>query len=289
MPPEPYAEYRTIRAAREGWAACLVLSRPERRNALTQETMTELADALGRIAADGAVRALVLRGSGGWFSAGGDLGTMGEMPPAPADGAPDPLLPAYRRFGDFMLALNALPVATIALVEGVAAGGGFGMACATDVTILGPGARFAIPEPRAGFIPSQILPFIVRRIGEGAARDLAVTGRTVDAAEALRMGIGQRLCPDAAAAEEELARALDDIARMEPTALAAVKRLVLACATTADSAVLDLAAGELVGLLRRPAAREGMRAFLAKTLPSWASAPAGGASSAARDPGNAAS
>jgi isohexenylglutaconyl-CoA hydratase len=169
-----------------------------------------------------------------------------------------------------LLALNNLPQATISIVEGSAVGGGFGMACRSDVVILHDSARFGMPEPKVGFIPSQIIPFVVRRIGEGLARDLAVTGRVIDAAEAHRPGIGRHLCANTARHQPTVKAVLDDILKMEPQALATAKRLVLGCATEDDRAVLDDAAKSLVGLLRRPQASEGIRHFMAKTQPPWA-------------------
>jgi isohexenylglutaconyl-CoA hydratase len=192
------------------------------------------------------------------------------MPPQPANGDSDPLVAAYRQFGDALLALNNLPQATISVVEGSAVGGGFGMACCSDVVILHDSARFGMPEPKVGFIPSQIIPFVVRRVGEGPARDLAVTGRLIDAVEAHRLGIGGHLCANTAEINRTLKAVLDDVLRLEPQALATAKRLVLGCATEDDRAVLDDAAKSLVGLLRRPQASEGIRHFMAKTIPPWA-------------------
>jgi isohexenylglutaconyl-CoA hydratase len=195
---------------------------------------------------------------------------MADMPATPDNGAADPLVPAYRQFGDALLALNSLPQATISIVEGSAVGGGFGMACCSDVVILHDSARFGMPEPRVGFIPSQIIPFVVRRVGEGAARDLAVTGRVIDAAEAHRLGIGRHRCATTAEIGRTLRAVIDDVLKLEPQALATVKRLVLSCAAEDDHAVLDDAAESLVDLLRRPQAAEGIRHFMAKTLPPWA-------------------
>ena len=190
------------------------------------------------------------------------------MPARPTDGASvDPLVPAYRQFGSALLALNHLPQATVAVVEGSAVGGGFGMACCSDVVIIHESARFGMPEPKWGFIPSQILPFVVRRVGEGAARDLAVTGRVVDAAEAHRLGISRHLCNNVAEINRTLKAVLDDILRMEPHALATAKRLVLSAATSDDRSVLDDAAESLVGLLRRPEAREGDWCLLSGRVP----------------------
>jgi isohexenylglutaconyl-CoA hydratase len=262
--------YAHIRLERDGAVTRLVLDRPERRNALTHDMMLELEDAFGRVRDDPACRILVLRGAGGHFCAGGDLDAMADMPPLPEAGAGDPLVPAYRQFGDALLALDALPQATIAVVEGSAVGGGFGMACCSDVVILHDSAKFGLPEPKVGFIPSQVIPFVVRRLGEGPTRELAVTGRIVDAAEARRLGIGRHLCRTAAEIDATLQGLLDDVLKMEPRALATAKRLVLACATEDDRAVLDDASESLVGLLRRAEAAEGIKAFKAKALPGWA-------------------
>jgi isohexenylglutaconyl-CoA hydratase len=262
--------YANITLTRDGAMARLTLNRPDRRNALTHAMMLELEDAFAVIRDDESCRALVLRGAGGHFCAGGDLDAMADMPPEPGNGAVDPLVPAYRQFGDALLALNTLPQPTIAIVEGSAVGGGFGMACCSDVVILHESARFGMPEPKVGFIPSQIIPFIVRRIGEGPARDLAVTGRVIDAAEARRLGLGSHLCAGTADINRTLKAVLDDVLRLEPQAVATVKRLVLSCATADDATVLDDAAESLVGLLRRPQTSEGIKAFKAKTAPSWA-------------------
>ncbi|MBX3503733.1 MAG: enoyl-CoA hydratase/isomerase family protein [Alphaproteobacteria bacterium] len=269
-----FPDYRCLLATCDGDVARLTFNRPERRNALTHEMMQELSDAFARIAAEVerdpiGLRALVLRGAGGFFCAGGDIGFMKELPPAPADGRRDPLVAPYRAFGDTLLELNRLPLAVIAIVDGPAAGGGFGMACASDVVIMHESARFGIPEPRAGFIPSQVLPLIARRIGEGATRELALTTRMMDAREALEVGVGRHLCADEAAIQAVLARTLDDIRRGEPGAVATVKRLVLMCATESDAAVLDAAALDLIRLLRGAPARAGMKAFLEKQRPPW--------------------
>ena len=264
------ADYEFLKIDRQGAVTFLTLNRPQRRNALTHRMMLELEDAFGRVRDDPNCRVLVLRGAGGHFSAGGDLDAMADMPPRPADGAADPLVSAYRQFGEALLALNALPQATIAVVEGSAVGGGFGMACCSDVVILHDNVKFGIPEPRVGFIPAQIIPFLARRIGQGALRDLAVTGRVIGADEALRLGIGHHRCGTTADVAKTLRGLVDDMLKMEPQALATAKRLVLSAAVSDDRAVLDDAAESLVGLLRRPQAAEGIKAFMAKTAPSWA-------------------
>lgn len=261
--------YRFIVLRREGLAWHLDFNRPDRRNALNHAMMGEIGDALDRIAVDREARALVLRGRGGAFSAGGDLGSMSDMPRNPRKGK-DPLVAHYRGYGGVFEKLNRLPRAVISVVEGPAVGGGLAMVCCSDVVILHRSAKFGVPEPRSGFIPSQVLPFLVRRLGEGTTRYLAVTGAIMDAASARQAGLGQFLCATPAALERTLKSVLRDIGRMEPDALATVKGLALMCATGSREAVLDRASVELVRLLRRPEARAGMQAFLLKKPPPWA-------------------
>ena len=190
--------------------------------------------------------------------------------PIAGDRSPDPLYTAYRFFGEVLEDLNALPLAVVAVVEGAAVGGGLGMACCADVVIAGADAVFALPEPRVGFIPSQLLPFLVRRIGEGQARRLTVTGARIGAAEARAIGLAHHTCNDRAEVEVRLARTLDEVRRCEPRAVAAVKRLVLSVAERPREEVCDDAGHSLVRLLRDPAARAGIEAFLAKRDPPWA-------------------
>ena len=261
--------YRFVALRREGLAFHLNFNRPDKRNALNHAMMREIGDAVDRVGADRSARALVLRGNGGAFCAGGDLGVMSELPSKPRTG-PDPLVADYRSFGEVLGRLNRLPQAVVSVVEGPAVGGGFGMVCCSDVVILARSARFGIPEPRSGFIPSQVLPFLVRRLGEGTVRYLAVTGAIVNAAGARRLGLGQYLRATTAGLDRALNTVLRDIGRMEPDALATVKRLALKCGTTSDEAVMDRASIELVRLLRRPEARAGMQAFLHKKPPPWA-------------------
>lgn len=265
-----FPTYDNIRVEHDGERVWLSLSRPERRNALTHAMMLEIGDAMERVEADKTARVLVIRGDGGHFSAGGDINAMRDMPPLPAPGEPDPLVAPYRYYGDVLTRLDNLPIATVAVVEGSCVGGGFGTACACDVVLTVADAKIGMPEPRAGFVPSQIIPFIVRRIGPAATRRLGVTAKVVDGTEATRLGIADECLPDTAALEARLRQLLDDLHRCSPAAVATVKRLVLACNTEPDAVVLDAAAAGLVDLLRGEEASAGMAAFLNKRRPPWA-------------------
>ena len=265
-----FPDYEHIRLARDDERLWLTLSRPDRRNALTHPMMQEIGDAMARIEADTAARALVIRGAGGNFSAGGDIDAMRAMPPPPGPGQTDPLRPLYRYFGGVLQRLDRLPIPTVAVVEGACVGGGLGTACACDVVLVAADAKLGMPEPKAGFIPSQIIPFVVRRCGEAAARRLGVLGRVIDGREAVRLGLADEVLDGTAALEARLAEILADLHLCAPAAVATVKGLVLACRDGDDNKVLDAAADGLVDLLRGPEARAGMAAFLAKRRPPWA-------------------
>lgn len=265
-----FPKTRDVIVERDGGILRLTLNRPAARNALTHDMMRELGAVLTAIEADASLRAVIVRGAGGHFCAGGDLDFMADMPPPPAPGKRDPLYEPYRYYGEVLRRFDRLAPATVAVVEGAAAGGGFGLACCSDVVIAAASAVFAMPEPRAGFIPSQIIPFVTRTIGIAAARRLAVTGMRISGAEAADLGIVDYVCADGEAIAARLAEVVEQIRHCEPAAVAAVKRLVLASAEEPLEAVLDAAAESLIELLRSPNAREGIAAFKEKRPPRWA-------------------
>lgn len=263
---EPTFEH--IRLTEQDGVASLIFDRPDVRNALNQRMMAEIGSAVDHLAHASSARMVVLRGAGGHFCAGGDLNTMRNPPPPEPDGR-DPEQDRYRMFGDVLIRLNRLPQAVIAVVEGTCVGGGFGMAACADLVIAATSARFGLPEPRHGFIPSQIIPFLVRRLGEAAVRRIAVTASVVDAEEARRIGMVNLLVADAEL-DATLSRELGNLRRAAPGAVAAVKGLVLDSSDCALRGVLDDGAVRLMELLRGQEAAEGIAAFLDKRPPDWA-------------------
>ncbi len=261
-------ECETLALECDGPRLNLTFNRPDRRNALTHAMMLELSAVLKWTAAQEGVRVVVLRGAGGNFSAGGDLDAMRETPPRGADGT-DPMLPAYREMGHALSLLNELPQGVIACVEGAAVGGGLGMACCADYAIGLADTKFGMPEAKWGFIPSQIVPFVVGRIGAGAARAMIATGRIARGEEAFRLGILHELASDPADLEAKIEAAVADVLLSAPHALAEAKRLARLAPTRSYDETLDDAAARIVHLLRQPEAAEGIAAFLAKRKPGW--------------------
>ena len=247
------------------------LDAPATRNALTDAMVASLVEA-ARIAQDTpTVRALVIRGAGGHFCAGGDFsGFRAAMATsAPAEGI-DPIAISNRRFGALLEQLHALSATTIAVVDGAAMGGGCGLAAACDFVLAADTAKFGTPEVTLGLPPAQIAPFIAARLGEQAALRLMLTGRRIDAEHALALGLVDEVFPRERL-DARLAELLRELARAEPAALRATKAILQKRrgANLGDS--LDTAALAFAASLRSGTATEGLAAFAAKRAPDWAS------------------
>jgi isohexenylglutaconyl-CoA hydratase len=276
MPAATLPDCQTLLLRRDGWRLHVTLNRPESRNAMSFAMVRELTAVFTSLQDDRSVRAVVLRGAGGNFCAGGDIKDMAAARGAePGPDGRDPLALSNRSFGAMLLAVEAAPQAVVAVVEGAVMGGGFGLCCVSDVAIAHAAAKFRLPETGLGVPPAQIAPFIVRRVGLTQARRLAVTGGALDAAQALALGLIHHVTQETGSLDDDLARALADIARCAPEAVATTKRLVLAAAAAHGDALaelLDRASEDFARAARGPESVEGMTAFLQKRSPSWASA-----------------
>lgn len=254
----------TLHAVTKAGVVFVTLNDPARRNALDGALVAALARQLAQAEDDPSLRAFVLRGAGGVFCAGGDFGSFKSMlATAPQPGAPDPIAENNRAFGRLLSQLADLPVPTIAVVGGAAAGGGTGLAAACDIVIAHTSATFATPEVTLGFPPAQIAPFIAARIGRTRALRLLCEGRRLDAHEALAIGLADTVTDDTDAALLAQLRAFE---RSEPAALRATKRIVASHGSRDDQ--LDLAAQHFAHALRANAT-EGLAAFAAKREPAW--------------------
>jgi isohexenylglutaconyl-CoA hydratase len=267
----PEASTELLQVRRDGGFWFARLNRPDKRNALSDEMVAGLAALLERVTADLEARALVLSGSGGHFCAGADFGRFLELMQGAAGHADDPIAHYNRQFGAMLERLAALPVPTVALVTGVAMGGGCGLAAACDRVIAADNATFAMPEVTLGVAPAQIAPFIVRRAGARRARWLMLSAARIKAPEAHSVGLADVVVP-AAELRTALEADLRLLAAAEPAALRATKRIVTRALETPLAASLDAAAQEFAGLLRHGAAREGIAATRERRAPGWAAA-----------------
>jgi enoyl-CoA hydratase/carnithine racemase len=251
-----------LRVQSQDGVLTLTLDRPPV-NALDTALLQSLMDVFEGEAGGPEVRAVVIAGAGRAFIAGADIRSFAEHD---ASSGPHP---SMRLGNDLLNLIEAYPKPVVAAVNGACLGGGSELALACDFRIASSAATFGQPEIKLGLVPAwgaiQRLP---RLIGRGHAVDLLLTGRTVDAEEALRMGlVHEVVAPDALLARAmELARSL---AGMAPLAMAATKeRLARGAGERQGQAIRDdeWAFNDLLG---SEDAREGLRAFLEKRAPDW--------------------
>ena len=258
-----------VRQQRIGRHLRVILDDSQRQNALSVEMVAEL-DAVLAASRDEGLASLIIEGANGVFCAGADLKSLaGALAQTPLPGEEDALQSYNRAGGEFFARLNAHPLATIAVVDGPAFGGGMGLACCADIVIATPRARFALSETSLGFPPAQIAPYLVARLGERVARRLALTGARLDGREAAAIGLADFFCMSAADRDARLESLLNDIGRCAPGANAAAKQLILGARGGASKSYLDDAARSFAQCLRGGEGREGVAAFIEKRAPKW--------------------
>ena len=242
-----------LRVERDGPVLRVTLARPERRNAFDAALIAELAETFVDV---GRARAVVLAGEGASFSAGADVDWMRSSVELSFDeNVADAT--ALRRM---LEAIDQCPAPVVARVQGHALGGGAGLVAVADIALAAPDAVFAFSEVKLGIIPAVISPFVLARIGPGAARRYFLTGERFDAATALRIGLVHEVADDLDAALERL---LGELLSAGPQAARWAKRLVRERPDGPETArwIAERRASE--------EGQEGLRAFLKKRPASW--------------------
>jgi len=201
-----------------GAVRILTMNRPEKRNALNAELTQGLLDALRAADADQSVGAIVLTGAGQGFCAGADLSEFKEL------GAG---LAAENRAELTMqlhLTFTKISKPVVAAINGHAMGGGAGLAIASDLVVMAEGAKLGYPEPKHGIVAAIVMANLVRQVGRKAAFELVSLGEPVDAQQALRLGMVNRVVPLAELMNESMALA-EKLASVKREAMAETKRL----------------------------------------------------------------
>jgi isohexenylglutaconyl-CoA hydratase len=247
----------------------VTLNRPESRNAMSLTMVNELMAVFDAISADDNCRAVILRGTNGHFCAGGDIKDMAGARMKSASGDSDAYFQLNRRFGEMISRANQLPQVLVTVIEGAVLGGGFGLACISDVALAADDAQFGLPETGLGVIPAQIAPFVVQRIGLTQARRLALTGARFNGAEAARLGIVHESVPTAEL-DARLNATLKQIRRCAPHANRITKQLVLSVGKQPLEDLLDQAAHDFAAAVASAEGSEGTMAFVQKRPPNWA-------------------
>ena len=251
----------------ERGVATVVLNRPRKHNALSTALIEALSGALAALAADPAVRVVVLTGEGPTFCAGGDIDEMrrsGDATMAENQAEAAALAALLGR-------LEGLPKPTIARVQGNAFGGALGLIAACDVAIGAELAVFALTEVRLGIVPAMISPYVVRAIGQRQAHRYFLTGERISAATAERIGLLHQVVP-AERLDATVAEITADLLLGAPGAQAEAKRLLrhVAGRTAATDAELAGQTAQWIARLRAAEeGREGLSSFIERRAPSW--------------------
>ena len=264
----PHCE--TLILEKQGPSLFLTINRPDVRNAMSLQMVAELAALFTEVENDNSIRAVVIRGAGGHFCAGGDIKDMAGARGQKGEGKDDPFYKLNRAFGQMIQQVNESSKVVIAITEGAVVGGGFGLACVSDLAIAGPTAKFGMPETTLGVIPAQIAPFVVERIGLTQARRLALLGLRIDAAEACALGIVHQVAESEEQLDDMLNQALERVRLCAPNATAETKALLHRVGHEAMTGLLDDAAEKFAAAIRGPEGTEGTMAFMQKREPKWA-------------------
>jgi methylglutaconyl-CoA hydratase len=247
--------------------ATLTLNRPEVHNAFDAALVARLTELLIEIKSRDDVRVVVLTGAGRSFSAGADVNWMRAM----AGCSEEENIEDALHLADLMSLLNALPLPTVARVNGHAYGGGVGLVACCDIAIASNEARFALSEVRLGLVPAVISPYVIAAIGARNARRLFLSAEAMNAKLARRVGLVHEI-----AKPNKLDAALDDQVEMllkgGPHALRESKELIFTLeggGISADDALKRRTAQIIAQLRVSEEGQEGLSAFLAKRAPDW--------------------
>jgi methylglutaconyl-CoA hydratase len=263
------ADYTTIlveeKEVETGRVLTITLNRPQRRNALTSAMIHELTLAF-RAAEDSRASLVVLRAAGDHFCSGLDLSELRAM----SSRSMEQHQLDSMNIAELFRALYALSLPSIAEVRGFALAGGMGLATLCDFTLAGEDARFGYTEVKIGFVPAIVSSFLLLQLGEKQARDLLLTGRVIDAAEARTLGLVTKVVPGA-----ELDNAVSELTASllanSPCSMRATKHLLYRQEIERLSRNLRAAVTINAELRGTDDFREGIAAFLEKRKPVWPS------------------
>jgi methylglutaconyl-CoA hydratase len=255
----------TLDVRREGSVARVYLNRPDVRNAFNDGVIAELTQTFAALGADAGLRCIVLGGHGKAFCAGADLNWMRAM----AGYSWEQNRADAQALADMLWTIYACPVPVVGRVHGDCYAGGLGLASVCDVLVAADGVQFCLSEARLGLLPATIGPYVVKAMGEQAARRWFITAERFSATQAQAMGfVHECVAPEALDAKvDELVAAL---VANGPMAVRACKQLVQDVAGRPIDADLRAETARRIADIRASdEGREGIQSFLAKRAPNW--------------------
>jgi methylglutaconyl-CoA hydratase len=255
--------FETLTLEFTGQLATLTLNRPDKRNAINSRMISEIQSALDEIE-NGRSRVAIITGAGKSFCAGMDLEMLSDI----ANQSSAENMDDSRRMAKMFRRLWAFSKPLIAAVNGAALAGGCGIATLCDFTLAVPEAKFGYTEVKIGFLPAIVSVFLTRQIGDKQARNLLLTGRLAEAAEALSLGLITEMVP-----RERLMQRAHELADVliaaSPVSLTRAKRLLTSAAAASVDEDLERAILENARIRCTADFKEGLASFLEKRKPVW--------------------
>jgi methylglutaconyl-CoA hydratase len=258
-------DYQTLTVAIADKVATVTLDRPEMRNAFNEEAIAEIAMAFDELGQADNVRAIVLAANGPAFCAGADLNWMKKMAGySQAENQADAL-----RLAAMLRTIYFCPKPVVAKVQGDCYAGGMGLVAACDIVVASEAANFCLSEVKLGLIPATISPYVIKAMGEQAARRYFLTAERFDAVEAARLGLAHEVVvPEEL--DSTVAAMVKALAANSPNAVREAKRLVREVSgVPIDDAMLADTADRIAAIRASGEGREGVASFLEKRKPSW--------------------
>ena len=245
--------------------ATITLNRPDVRNAFNETTIADLTMAFDEVGQDADVRAIVLAANGPAFCAGADLNWMKKM----AGYSHDENEADAMRLAEMLRTIYLCPKPTVARVQGDCYAGGMGLVAACDIVVASDTAGFCLSEVKLGLIPATISPYVIKAMGEQAARRYFLTAERFDAAEAQRIGVAHAVvAPEAL--DATVAGIVKALVNNSPHAVRQAKTLVREIVgQPVDDALLLDTAGRIAAIRASTEGREGVASFLEKRKPTW--------------------
>jgi len=255
-----------IRSTQDG-VVFVTINRPEKRNAFDAPTIAALYEAFETLHGADHVRVVFIRGAGGTFSAGADLGWMRDA----ADWSESDNRDDAMGLAKMLKALHDVPALTVAIVEGAAMGGGAGIVAACDMAVAVKGTHFAFSEVKLGLIPATIAPYVVEAVGARTARALFMTAHGFDADAARQYGLVDQVLGSADEIDGFVSAFAASMKACAPGAVGEAKRLVNAVAGRhIDHGLMEDTARRIAHARVSDEGQEGVRAYLDKRKPNWA-------------------
>ncbi len=258
------AQFETITLEVSNLVARITFCRPKVHNAFNSTMIEEMTEAFNQIGKDAAIRVVVITGEGKSFCAGADLNWMRAV----KDYSFDRNLEESLKLAALFRLIYEFPKPVISKVNGAAIGGGTGFVAVTDIAISTEDAVYSFSEVNIGLVPACISPYVVKRVGEGKAREFFLTGQRLSADKALQSGLVNRMVPENLL-DDEVEEMIRQIVSSGPAAIGVCKELLKQISDMDLGEAGPYTAKLIADMRQSDEGQEGMDAFLNKRKPNW--------------------